>query len=160
MILPVGADAPDFELLDENETLRKLADYRGKPLVLYFYPKDDTPGCTKEACNFRDDYSAYQQAGVEIVGVSPDTPASHTKFKQKFDLPFPLLADTEKKVVNAYGVWGKKKMFGREYDGVLRTTYVIDGGGKIARVFEKVRPAEHSEEVLDVIQRLCDSLPI
>ncbi|KAA3643560.1 MAG: thioredoxin-dependent thiol peroxidase [Chloroflexi bacterium] len=154
MILQVGADAPDFELLDENETPRKLADYRGKPVVLYFYPKDDTPGCTKEACNFRDDYSAYQQVGVEILGVSPDTPKSHTKFKQKFDLPFPLLADTEKEVLNAYGAWGKKKSFGREYDGVLRTTYVIDGEGKIAKVFEKVRPAQHSEAVLDVIKDL------
>ena len=110
MILQAGAEAPDFELLDETETLRKLTDYRGKPIVLYFYPKDDTPGCTKEACNFRDDYSAYEEAGVEILGVSPDTPKSHTKFKQKFGLPFPLLADTDKEVVNAYGVWGKKKI--------------------------------------------------
>ena len=154
MILQAGADAPDFELLDETESPRKLTDYRGKPIVLYFYPKDDTPGCTKEACNFRDDYSAYEEAGVEILGVSPDTPKSHTKFKQKFNLPFPLLADTDKEVVNAYGVWGKKKLFGREYDGVLRTTYIIDGEGKVAQVFEKVRPAEHSEEVLAAIKSL------
>lgn len=154
MVLQVGAKAPDFELLDEMETPRKLADYRGNPLVLYFYPKDDTPGCTKEACNFRDDYSAYQEAGVEILGVSPDTPKSHTKFKQKFGLPFPLLADTEKEVLNTYGVWGKKKSFGREYDGVLRTTYVIDSEGKIANVFENVRPADHSEQVLTAIKNM------
>ena len=154
MFLEVGADAPEFELLDETETPRKLSDYRGKPVVLYFYPKDDTPGCTKEACKFRDDYSAYEEAGVEILGVSADTAKSHTKFKQKYGLPFPLLADTEKEVLNAYGAWGKKKSFGREYDGVLRTTYLIDGEGKIAKVFEKVRPADHSEEVLAAVKNL------
>jgi len=154
MILKTGVDAPEFELLDEEGTPRKLSDYRGQPIVLYFYPKDDTPGCTKEACNFRDDYSAYLEAGVEILGVSPDTAGSHAKFKQKFDLPFPLLADTEKQVANRYGVWGKKISFGREHEGVLRTTFLIDGSGKIAQVFEKVRPADHSKEVMAAIDSL------
>jgi peroxiredoxin Q/BCP len=148
MPIESGIPAPDFELQDETGTLRRLSDFRGKPVVLYFYPKDDTPGCTAEACNFRDDYSAYQKADVEILGVSPDSVKSHVKFKQKFGLPFPLLADQDHKVCDLYGVWGLKKMMGREYMGVLRTTYLIDADGQIVRVFEKVRPAEHSAELL------------
>jgi peroxiredoxin Q/BCP len=148
MPIESGIPAPDFELPDETGMLRRLSDFRGKPVVLYFYPKDDTPGCTAEACNFRDDYSAYQKADVEILGVSPDSVKSHVKFKQKFGLPFPLLADQDHKVCDLYGVWGLKKMMGREYMGVLRTTYLIDADGQIVRVFEKVRPAEHSAELL------------
>ena len=148
MPLPAGIPAPDFELLDDNNTPRKLSDYRGQNVVLYFYPGDDTPGCTKEACNFRDDYSAYEQAGVVVLGVSPDTVKSHAKFKKKFQLPFPLLADEGHKVCDLYQVWGPKKFMGREYEGVLRTTYLIDGEGIIVKVFERVRPAEHSAEVL------------
>jgi peroxiredoxin Q/BCP len=120
--------------------------------VLYFYPKDDTPGCTTEACNFRDDYSAYQQAGVRIVGVSPDSPKSHAKFKAKFNLPFSLLADVDHRVCEQYGVWGPKKIMGREYEGVYRTTFLIDKDGKIARVFENVKPADHSAEILDTLR--------
>ncbi len=131
---------------------RSLTDYRGQPLVLYFYPKDDTPGCTTEACNFRDDYSAYQQAGVTILGLSPDTVKSHAKFKAKFGLPFPLLADADHIVCELYGVWGKKKFMGKEYDGVFRTTFIIDAQGKIARVFENVKPAEHSAELLAALK--------
>ena len=116
--------------------------------MLYFYPKDDTPGCTTEACNFRDDYSAYEKAGVAILGVSPDDVKSHAKFKKKFQLPFPLLADEGHKVCDQYGVWGPKKFMGREYEGVLRTTFLIDENGKIAQVYENVRPAEHSAELL------------
>jgi peroxiredoxin Q/BCP len=134
------------------DTTRSLSDYRGQPLVLYFYPKDDTPGCTTEACNFRDDYSAYQQAGVTILGISPDTPKSHAKFKAKFGLPFPLLADVDHKICELYGVWGRKKLMGKEYDGVFRTTFIIDAQGKIARVFENVKPAEHSAEVLEALK--------
>jgi peroxiredoxin Q/BCP len=148
MPIEAGISAPDFELLDDTNTPRKLSDFRGRNVVLYFYPEDDTAGCTKEACNFRDDYSAYQKAGVVILGVSPDTVASHVKFKQKFNLPFPLLADVGHKVCNLYGVWGPKNFMGKEYEGVLRTTFLIDEAGKIARVFEKVRPSEHSKEVL------------
>jgi thioredoxin-dependent peroxiredoxin len=143
-----GVPAPDFELPDESGTPRKLSDYRGKNVVLYFYPKDDTPGCTREACNFRDDYSAYKKADVVILGVSPDDVKSHAKFKKKFQLPFPLLADEGHKVCDLYGVWGPKKFMGREYEGVLRTTFLIDDEGRIARVFENVRPAEHSAELL------------
>jgi len=154
MPLESGIPAPDFTLPDETGTPRTLSDYRGKPLVLYFYPKDDTPGCTTEACNFRDDYSDYQQAGVTILGVSPDSPKKHTKFKQKYDLPFTLLADEDHKVLETYDVWGRKKFMGREYDGVFRTTYLIDENGKIAKVFENVKPANHSQEILQAFEDL------
>ena len=152
MPISAGVPAPDFTLQDDTGAVRTLSDYRGQSLVLYFYPKDDTPGCTTEACNFRDDYSAYQQAGVTILGVSPDSPKSHAKFKAKFGLPFPLLADVDHKVCELYGVWGLKKFMGREYDGVFRTTFIIDPQGKIARVFENVKPAEHSAEVLEALE--------
>ncbi len=152
MPISAGIPAPDFEMLDDTNTPRKLSDYRGKNVVLYFYPKDDTPGCTKEACNFRDDYSAYEQAGVVILGVSPDSVASHVKFKKKFQLQFPLLADDEHKVSDLYQVWGQKKFMGKEYEGVLRTTFLIDTDGNIKRVFENVRPAEHSVELLKELQ--------
>ena len=148
MPIKSGIPAPDFELSDETGAVRKLSDLRGKPVVLYFYPKDDTPGCTTEACNFRDDYSAYKKAGVTILGVSPDSVKSHVKFKEKFGLPFPLLADEGHKVCELYDVWALKKYMGREYMGVLRTTFLIDVNGQIARVFEKVKPAEHSTEIL------------
>ena len=148
MPIKSGIPAPDFELLDDTNTPRKLSDFRGKNVILYFYPEDDTPGCTKEACNFRDDYSAYEKAGVVILGVSPDSVESHVKFKKKFNLPFPLLADVGHKTCDMYGVWGPKKFMGREYEGVLRTTFLIDAEGIISRVFEKVRPSEHSKEVL------------
>jgi peroxiredoxin Q/BCP len=148
MPIESGIPAPDFELPDETGKLRRLSDFRGTPVVLYFYPKDDTTGCTTEACNFRDDYSAYENAGVVILGVSPDSAKSHVKFKQKYALPFPLLADEGHKVCELYGVWGLKKFMGREYMGVLRTTFLIDADGQIVRVFEKVKPAEHSAEVL------------
>jgi len=151
MPIPAGIPAPDFELLDDTNTLRKLSDYRGKNVVLYFYPEDDTPGCTKEACNFRDDYSAYEKAGIVVLGVSPDNVESHVKFKKKFQLPFSLLADEGHKTCDAYGVWGPKKFSGKEYEGVLRTTFLIDVNGNIVKVFEKVRPAEHSAEVLSAL---------
>lgn len=154
MPISAGGLAPDFSLPDENGEPHKLSDYRGKPVVLYFYPKDDTTGCTKEACGFRDDYSAYQDTGVVILGVSPDTSQSHTKFKTKYDLPFTLLADTDRKVIELYGVWGTKKSFGREHDGVLRTTFLIGKDGKILKVFEKVKPAEHSAEILSALAEL------
>ena len=151
MLLKEGSLAPDFDLVDEINQPHKLTDYRGRNVLLYFYPKDDTPGCTAEACNFRDDYSAYDKAGVVIVGVSADSPASHAKFKQKYHLPFTLLADADHKVCEAYGVWAKKKMMGREYMGILRTSYLIDPDGKIKKVFAEVKPAEHSKEVLALV---------
>ena len=154
--MPITANipAPNFELQDDTGATRKLSDFRGQPVILYFYPADDTPGCTKEACNFRDDYSQYQKATVTILGVSPDSVKSHAKFKSKYGLPFPLLADEGHKVCDAYGVWGPKKMMGREYEGVLRTTFLIDSKGNIARVFENVKPSEHSAEVLGALQSL------
>jgi thioredoxin-dependent peroxiredoxin len=149
-----GLMAPDFELEDETGKKHRLSEYRGRAVVLYFYPADDTPGCTKEACAFRDDYSAYTASGVVLLGVSPDTVQSHAKFKTKFGLPFPLLADIGHRVCSMYGVWGQKKFMGRNYEGVLRTTFLIDKTGRIGRVFERVRPAEHSPEVLAGLQSL------
>jgi peroxiredoxin Q/BCP len=151
MPITSGIPAPEFELFDDTNTLRKLSDFRGRNVVLYFYPKDDTPGCTKEACNFRDDYSAYDKANIVVLGVSPDTVASHRKFKEKFDLPFALLADDDHKVCDLYQVWGPKKFMGKEYEGVLRTTFLIDGNMNVLKVFENVRPAEHSAEVLSAL---------
>ncbi len=131
MYLSVGQKAPEFNLPDENGEIHLLKDYHGQHLLLYFYPKDDTPGCTTEACNFRDDYSQYQGANVVILGVSPDTSASHKNFKEKYQLPFTLLADEGHQVCDRYQVWGPKKSFGKEYDGVHRTTYLIDPNGVI-----------------------------
>lgn len=147
----VGSKAPEFQLLDDRSELRRLDDFKGNPLILYFYPKDDTPGCTKEACNFRDDYGNYREAEVQIVGISPDSVRSHAKFRDKYDVPFPLLADEDHSVCEAYGVWGLKKSFGREYMGVLRTTFLIDEEGKISHIFENVRPAEHSDQLLRIL---------
>lgn len=143
-----GTDAPDFSLLDDANQERKLSEFLGKTVVLYFYPKDDTPGCTTEACSLRDDYSEFENAGVVILGVSPDSPKSHSKFKTKFNLPFSLLADENHQVCELYGVWGKKKYMGREYDGVFRTTFLIDPQGKILKVFKDVKPQGHSKEIL------------
>lgn len=145
--------APDFELMDAKGLPHKLSNYRGKQIVLYFYPKDDTPGCTKEACNFRDDYSAYQEAEIEVIGISPDSSESHARFQKKYDLQFLLLADKNHEVCELYGVWGKKKNMGREYYGVLRTTFLINEAGKILKIFEGVKPADHSQEVLSEFDR-------
>ena len=154
MTLDENLMAPDFSLPDETGQTRKLSEYFGKPVVLYFYPKDDTPGCTTEACNFRDDYSAYEKAGVIILGVSPDSPKSHAKFKQKYHLPFTLFADENHAVCELYGVWGRKKFMGKEYDGVLRTTFLLGADGKIKKVFEDVKPADHSAEILSALAGL------
>jgi peroxiredoxin Q/BCP len=148
MPISKGIPAPDFELEDETGTRKRLSDYLGKVVVLYFYPKDDTPGCTTEACNFRDDYHRYEAAGAAILGVSPDNVKSHSKFKSKFDLPFPLLADVDHRVCDLYGVWGLKKMMGREYEGVFRTTFLIGKVGILLQVFESVKTSDHSTEVL------------
>lgn len=154
MPLSIGDSAPDFTLPDQDGRIHTLSEYRGKPLVLYFYPKDDTSGCTKEACGFRDDYSAYQTAGVTILGVSPDSSKSHTNFITKYELPFTLLADPEREVLRMYGAWGLKKMYGREYEGVLRTTYLIGADGKIVKIYKKVKPAAHSAEILAALEEL------
>jgi thioredoxin-dependent peroxiredoxin len=151
MPIQSGMFAPDFTLPDETGVSRTLSSYRGKPVVLYFYPKDDTPGCTKEACAFRDDYHIYQENGVVVLGVSPDTAASHMKFIEKFNLPFTLLADEGHKVCDLYGAWGPKKFMGKEYEGVLRTTFLIGPDGQIVRVFENVKPDGHSQEILGAL---------
>jgi peroxiredoxin Q/BCP len=148
MLLNEKSIAPDFELADETGKLQKLSDYRGKPVLLYFYPKDDTPGCTTEACSFRDAFADYSKAGVVILGISADTVKSHVKFKEKYHLPFSLLSDEDHKVCEQYGVWGMKKMMGREYMGIFRTTYLIAPDGTIKKVFANVKPDGHSQEVL------------
>ncbi|HLB63284.1 MAG TPA: thioredoxin-dependent thiol peroxidase [Anaerolineales bacterium] len=149
MAMPrVGEPAPDFELeTDSGETVR-LSDFRGRRVVLYFYPRADTPGCTKEACGFRDDFRSYAEKDVVILGVSPDQVRSQAKFRAKYDLPFPLLADPQRRVAEAYGVWGKKKVMGKEVMGIRRTTFLIGEDGKIARIFEGVKAEGHSGEVL------------
>ena len=154
MPLESGQPAPDFALPDAQGEVHRLSDYRGRVVVLYFYPKDNTPGCTREAVGFRDDYGAYQKAGVVILGVSPDPPERHVRFMTKYDLPFTLLADTEHKVCELYDVWKKKKSFGKEYFGVVRTTYIIAPDGTIAKVYERVKTAEHSRQVLADLKAL------
>ena len=150
-MLKVGDKAPDFELKDTNGNLFRLSKLKGKEIVLYFYPKDLTPGCTVEACNFRDDYNDYNKKGVLVFGVSLDNEERHKKFTEKYDLPFPLLSDAEIKVSKAYGVYGEKSFLGKKYFGINRTTFVIDKKGFIKHVFEKVNPKNHSKEVLEII---------
>jgi peroxiredoxin Q/BCP len=148
-MVAVGAKAPDFRMPDQDGNIHRLSDYKGKPVVLYFYPKDDTPGCAKEACSFRDSFAEFKRAGVMVLGVSIDDGISHAKFRQKYNLPFTLLSDTDKKVVAAYGVWVEKQNYGKKYWGIARTTFLIGKNGDIIHVFEKVKPEEHAREVLD-----------
>lgn len=157
--MPIQANqpAPDFTLPDENGDLRSLKDYRGKPVVLYFYPKDDTPGCTIEANEFRDSYSEYTDHGIVVLGVSPDNTVSHTKFRKKYNLPFSLLADEDHKVCELYGAWGPKKFLGKTSEGVLRTTFLIGADGTILKVWEKVKPQGHSAEVLAEIAKAASA---
>jgi len=143
-----GTTAPSFKTTDANGEPVNLKDFRGKKIVLYFYPKDDTPGCTKEACSFRDAFSKFKKQGIAILGVSPDSEKSHQKFTAKYKLPFTLLADTDHSIADAYGVYGEKKFMGRTYMGIHRTTFLIDEKGKIKKVFEKVKPEDHADEVL------------
>ena len=146
--LKEGDKAPDFAVNDgEGQTVR-LKDLKGKKFVLYFYPKDDTPGCTKEACSFRDSWSKFKRRGIEVFGVSLDSEKSHQKFTEKYSLPFRLLADTDRKLSESFGTYGKKKFMGREYMGNHRMTFLIDEKGKIKKIFEKVKPEDHAEEVL------------
>jgi peroxiredoxin Q/BCP len=143
-----GTPAPTFTLPDQDGKPVSLADFKGKWVVLYFYPKDDTPGCTKEACSFRDSHAALQAKGAVVLGVSGDSSTSHRKFADKYGLPFPLLADTDHAVARAYGAWGTKKMYGKEYEGLIRSTVVIDPEGKVAKTWPKVKPDAHGAEVL------------
>ena len=148
-MLKEGSTAPAFKTKDGNGDTVNLKDLRGQKVVLYFYPKDDTPGCTKEACSFRDAFSKFKKKGIAVLGVSPDSEASHQKFVTKYKLPFTLLADTDRSIAEAYRVWGEKKFMGRTYMGVHRTTFLIDEKGKIKKIFEKVKPEEHASEVLE-----------
>ena len=150
-MLQKGVLAPDFALQDQEEVLHNLSDYRGNKVVLYFYPKDDTPGCTKEACSFRDSFGDFRKNGLAVLGVSKDSISSHAKFQEKYSLPFPLLSDADTTVIKAYEAWGPKKYMGRDYEGVLRITYIIDEDGKILKAYEKVKPQDHAQEILEDI---------
>ena len=152
-MLEEGKKAPDFKLKDQDGKTVSLSDFKGKNVVLYFYPKDDTPGCTKEACSFRDELPRFGKIDAVILGVSPDSVDSHKKFAQKFELPFTLLSDENKKVVEAYDVWKEKNNYGKKYMGVERTTYVIDKEGKIKKIFNKVKVDGHSEEVMEALKK-------
>ncbi|SDL47940.1 thioredoxin-dependent thiol peroxidase [Siphonobacter aquaeclarae] len=148
MTLQVGDKAPSFEALDQNGQLVRLQDFAGKKVVLYFYPKDNTPTCTNQACNLRDNYGLLQKNGYVVLGVSADSAKSHQKFIKKYELPFPLLADTDHKIINDYGVWGEKVLFGRQYMGILRTTFVIDEQGVIRDIIQKVDSQDHTNQIL------------
>jgi peroxiredoxin Q/BCP len=150
--LKVGQKAPDFTVLNDAGEKVKLSDFKGKKVVLYFYPKDDTPGCTTEACAFRDGFAEIKKHGAVILGVSTDSVESHQKFKSKFDLNFPLLADTDKKIVEAYGTWKEKSMYGKKYMGIERTTFIIDPQGKISHIFPKVKVNEHYDQVVEALE--------
>lgn len=147
--LKVGDKAPNFKGLNEKGETVSLSDFKGKKLILFFYPKDNTPGCTAEACNLRDNYEALKKQGFALLGVSPDSAKKHQNFIKKFDLPFPLIADTEQEFLKAYGVWGEKQMFGKKYMGVIRTTFVIDEQGKIEKIIEKVDTENHASQILE-----------
>ncbi|MGX1023532.1 thioredoxin-dependent thiol peroxidase [Psychroflexus sp. MBR-150] len=146
--LKAGDNAPNFSAKDQDGNVHKLEDYKGKKLVVFFYPKASTPGCTAEACNLRDNWNSFQAKGYEILGVSADSPKRQQNFKAKYDLPFPLLADEDKSVIEAFGVWGPKKFMGKEYEGIHRTTFIIDEEGKIEEVISKVNTKAHAEQIL------------
>jgi peroxiredoxin Q/BCP len=150
-MLKEGDKAPAFSLTDENGDTVSLSDFAGKKVVVYFYPKDDTPGCTKEACSFRDNYDEILQKGAVVIGISADDQKSHGKFKSKYDLPFYLLSDPEKETIEAFGAWGEKSMYGKKYMGIMRSTFVIGEDGTIIKAWPKVKPADHAQEVLEVL---------
>lgn len=156
-MLNVGDKAPAFSLLDQNGKMHKLSDVKGEWCLIYFYPKDDTPGCTKEACTIRDTFPKFKKLGITVFGVSVDSVKKHEKFVAKYELPFTLLADEEKTMVNDYGVWGEKSMYGRKYMGTLRNSFLIDPKGKIAKIYVGVKPAEHAQEVLGDVGRTSPS---
>ena len=150
-MLKEGDNAPNFKGLDQNENSIQLSDFSEKKLVLYFYPKDDTPGCTKEACNLRDNYTSLIKDGYAVIGVSADNSAKHSKFITKYDLPFSLIADTDKEIINSYECWGPKKFMGREYEGILRKTFIIENN-KIVKIFEKVKTTDHYQQIIEALK--------
>jgi thioredoxin-dependent peroxiredoxin len=146
-----GKPAPDFALTSDEGATVQLSELRGKPVVVYFYPKDDTPGCTAQACGIRDNYDGFGERGAVVLGISPDDESSHVKFKQKYGLPFTLLADPDHKVADAYGVWGERSMYGKKYMGIERSTFVIDSEGNVSKVMRRVKPDTHAQQVLDAL---------
>jgi thioredoxin-dependent peroxiredoxin len=154
MQVQVGDRAPQFTLVDHTGERWSLKDHRGKPVVLYFYPKDDTPGCTSQACDVRDHWSEYTELGAEVVGISPDDHHAHAAFRARYGLPHTLLADPERKVIDKYGAWGEKSMYGRKYEGVIRSSVVIDGKGKVVAVFDKIQPKSQSKKALAALRDL------
>jgi thioredoxin-dependent peroxiredoxin len=153
-VIEVGTLAPLFTLQDQDGETVALADLQGAPVVLYFYPKDDTPGCTTQACGIRDQWAEFEEAGAVVLGVSPDDVDSHARFAAKHDLPHRLLADPERTVIHTYGAWGKKSMYGKEYEGVIRSTVLIDPAGEVAAVWPKIQPKQHADKVLAAIRDL------
>ncbi len=156
MKLKVGQKAPDFSLPDQNGTVHRLSDYKGGWILVYFYPRDNTPGCTKEACAIRDHFPDFKKVKATVFGISVDSVKSHGTFAAKFELPFTLLSDGDKEAVKHYGVWIKKKRYGREYMGTNRQSFLIDPGGKIAKIYERVKPAEHAAEILEDLAELME----
>ncbi len=152
--IPEGHPAPSFPFTEANGTARNTTDLIGRPFVVYFYPKDDTPGCTKEACGFRDNFPEFQKLEIPVIGVSPDSETSHAKFREKHNLPFALASDEDHSIAKAFGVWGEKQFMGRRFDGVHRTTFIVDPRGQIAKVYPKVKPAEHAREILEDLPSL------
>lgn len=150
-MLKEGEKAPEFGVKDQDGRLHQLSDYKGKKIALYFYPKDLTPGCTTQSCNLRDNYTDLKKAGIEVIGVSADTEKKHVQFIDKHQLPFTLLADTDKKLINSYGVWGPKKFMGKEFDGINRTTFIIDEQGFIKKIIDKVETKNHAEQILNIL---------
>jgi peroxiredoxin Q/BCP len=146
-----GKPAPDFELTSDEGTSVRLSELRGQPVVVYFYPKDDTPGCTTQACSIRDNYDAFGERGAVVLGISPDDESSHVKFKLKYGLPVTLLADPDHKVADQYGVWGERSLYGKKYMGIERSTFVIDAEGNVAKVMRRVKPDTHTQQVLDAL---------
>ncbi|HUX37752.1 MAG TPA: thioredoxin-dependent thiol peroxidase [Rectinemataceae bacterium] len=153
-MLKLGDLAPDFELEDADGRPRRLSEWKGSRIVLYFYPKDDTPGCTKEACGFRDRHGSITSKGAVVVGVSADKPSSHAKFAGKYELPFVLLSDPGHGVIEAYGAWAERKLYGRTFMGIVRSTYLIDAEGRIAKIWPKVSPVSHAEEIVEALDAL------
>ena len=153
-ILTIGDPAPEFVFTPPSGNPTSTTHLRGKPYIVYFYPKDNTPGCTKEACGFRDSYSSFQKAGVTVIGISSDSELSHEKFQKKHELPFALVSDPDRTIIEAYGAWGPKKFMGRTFDGILRITFLIDAEGKIAKIYKKIKPAEHAGNILQDIESL------
>jgi peroxiredoxin Q/BCP len=154
MAIKVGDKAPSFKLKNQDGKTISLSDLKGKPIVLYFYPKDDTSGCTKEACNFRDEFPKFGKMKAEIIGISADSIESHKKFAEKYKLPFNLLSDVKKEVIEKYGVWQEKSMYGKKYMGIVRTTFIIDASGKIGKIFPKVKVDNHNKEVIEALKEM------